>query len=74
MVQMDHLEDLENIAAFDNLLEAPLGVGYDVFLVGSVIHKHVNDLRSIQLSRRVALNRHESATCLHKICIAVVHY
>ena len=34
---MDHLEDLGNIDAFDNLLEAPLGVRYYVFLVGSVI-------------------------------------
>jgi hypothetical protein len=28
VVQMDHLEDLENIDAFENLLEAPLGVEY----------------------------------------------
>ena len=47
MVQMDHLEDLENIDALDNLVEAPLDVEYHVFLVGSVIKQYVNDLRSI---------------------------
>jgi hypothetical protein len=37
VVQMDHLEDLGNIDAFDNLLEAPLGVECHVFRVGSEI-------------------------------------
>ena len=37
VVQMDHLEDLGNIDAFDSLLEALLGVENDVFPVESVI-------------------------------------
>ena len=37
MVQMDHLEDLGSIDAFDNPLEAPLGVECHVFLVESEI-------------------------------------
>lgn len=47
VVQMDHLEDLGNIDVSENLLEVPLDVEYYVFLVGSVINKYVNDLRSI---------------------------
>jgi hypothetical protein len=37
--QMDHLEDLGNIDESENLVEAPLGVEYHVFLVGSVIKR-----------------------------------
>jgi hypothetical protein len=37
VVQMGHLEDLGNIDAFENLLEAPLGVEYQVFLVVFVL-------------------------------------
>lgn len=37
MGQMDHLEDLGNTDVSENLVEAPLGIEYHVFLVGSVI-------------------------------------
>ena len=37
VVQMDHLEDLGNIDVSENLLEAPLGIEYHVFLLVSVI-------------------------------------
>ena len=36
---MGHLEDLGNIDAFENLLEALLDGEYQVFLVGSVIKR-----------------------------------
>ena len=37
-MQMDHLEDLGNIDAFDSLLEGPFGVENDSFPVGPKVH------------------------------------
>ena len=37
VVQMDHLEDLGNIDAFESLLEALPDVEHDVFLLESVM-------------------------------------